>query len=1544
MTIKEKSKIWKELKRITSKSNLPVGATWRTSLADMKIRTTTVKNIIVQQQRAIEAVARERRQRQVVIETERQRIGRLASAAQRRSRERIAREQAEEEEGINTQIIRVDKFGDFDRLRVESNATTLFGLYSAVKQTIDETGDIPFISIEFQPLQGGLPKHTTINSDYLDNFEDFRDRLAQITHGQVIGSNRITLNEYTPRFDKFVATFVNPLAAGAGGVEMFLCDVVKIKPSGENTCIMDSLSHFGIEDERFDKINTISEAVELHKAVEEQDTDLGGLLGMDMGRFPIMMSNKIQLTKKFAEIWMGRKDRPKFYDVETHISSKAKNGVRNKKVVKKVKLIKLRPDDYQLFDLKKIEYFEGDSKEICYQKDYKVLVYSRDEEHIAPAKRNQDGSIKNRDDLYITARKKEIYVFNPGKDVMTSLSDKNIFQQNGGSIPVDDRNVKIKLKNEIHLPTPKERLNRKALISKNKNKIKNTPKLALSYKDITTYVTKGYKVNRVLRGKKKLKKVEGIKRHNTEHRFLFVDYETVIDWSEKEIMIPVSLSVGDFGLKDLQDLEKLEQKNMSNFTKEQYKTFGELANKKELTDVESKALNYLKNLNKKNFSGDDLKDMTRLRKQAKTYIGYDCTDRLMEYIEKKCGQQDVIDHNKQRIARGEKPDQEPVGIQYTIVTFNGSYFDNILMLGDILNNPRYSDYVSGIFYTGNMLRNFKLYGRHEMFDLARHCIGSLKYNCESYKIDLFKKKEINFNQLQRYYDTGVMDKMIDCYKHGNLKSLEPEHEKFMRDLIEYNDYDVLSLAVLYEKYSKSIVNVVKDSIEKCASDIMTKRFPESLSGNNGKGRWSKENGGVDTAHYKSLLINVDLRDYKTIGSLAYGTLEHYWDKMLLLKYPKLFQKRPSKKFMDKYWSKKKIKAFFDKEKRLFRYYKDMQKYKTAGRVELFNGIQKYIGRSRSEDATSMYPYNMAVNKVYFPTGEITELASYEGRNPDSIGWFYCDIDQKYLRDKGLPNIVAEKKFITTFSDGIKKEGDTSVENLWRSKKSVKGYFLSTVKIDELIKFGAKIGVANSPEADSADLIIHNGIEFEGKIKGCELFKPMLTWMKVKNEQDCLKQAGSDKYNPALRQTVKLLLNCISGKVIERLHVEKTCELSSGLDFYNLKADKNVKDVNAINIIGNKIFCSYKVDEEKMIYKHRPVYWGILIYDYSQRHLYNYTMAVPYLTMSPTFSNTQKCGMNNGILEKYLILAEKMPQYKNEANLENKMIKTLEKKAIKAQKKYREGLFLCDTDANKMSTYSADICVDYMSSIKVEHWKEVEQYDSRYKNHKMYDPCSKVFGGYEDEFPSYNNVNYFLAKKHYASFFDPSRPHEKPCIKNGATEKDIEKYEKAMSKGDIKSLTFHFKGVSEKALVVENYISAVVSDSQKNGQKMRIADVAEMYRGRYRIKDMRSAYKYYNDKTVIENTRIGGKNAMKYFDQLSQGKTVNILCQSFRKEMKNLKKGVEPHQQNRLNTKFNTISINYTVKAISVKKKEEEISENSETLKENVYFTIFSNDE
>ena len=81
-----------------------------------------------------------------------------------------------------------------------------------------------------------------------------------------------------------------------------------------------------------------------------------------------------------------------------------------------------------------------------------------------------------------------------------------------------------------------------------------------------------------------------------------------------------------------------------------------------------------------------------------------------------------------------------------------------------------------------------------------------------------------------------------------------------------------------------------------------------------------------------------------------------------------------------------------------------------------------------------------------------------------------------------------------------------------------------------------------------------------------MFDFLLDFMKAKNEQDTLNKVKDDAYNPALRETLKLLMNSLSGKVIEGLHTEKTVDVNSVAE-YEKAAD--LSDGNAF-VIGSLV--------------------------------------------------------------------------------------------------------------------------------------------------------------------------------------------------------------------------------------------------------------------------------------------------------------------------------------------------------------------------------------
>jgi len=482
----------------------------------------------------------------------------------------------------------------------------------------------------------------------------------------------------------------------------------------------------------------------------------------------------------------------------------------------------------------------------------------------------------------------------------------------------------------------------------------------------------------------------------------------------------------------------------------------------------------------------------------------------------------------------------------------------------------------------------------------------LKYNEDNINLEINVNNIFyNNNCLLNFYINGRHN-FFDIRKHltGTLKNC---CKSFKINVCGKLDFDHNKAQKLYEE--NKLIEFITDNDE-------LKKYNE----------YDVLSTSILYYRYQEALINIPstcdlgfkLFDNKTIGGLIYKVFEEQKNKLNFI-LPKLDLKQ----------------------------YQDLQKYKIAGRVEMFNNKQKVNERLVSTDVCSLYPFVMSVLNVYYPYGNIIKTKKYK---KDKIGFYYCDIDQSNLKKCNLPNIYAEK---------------LKSENKWDSENELEDYLISNVMIELLLKYGCKV-------------IIKNGFYFTNEMKSSKMFEFLLELMKEKNKQDTYKDSKEEteksKYNSALRETMKLLMNSLSGKVIEGLHTEKISEVGSVYDYKIIK-DK-AKKMNTINNIGNKLFVSYEIDEKDLLEKQRPIYLGVLIYDYAKRYMYE--------------NSYSKIGLNK--------------------------------------------LLYTDTDATKFRH------TDFIKwkneidekNIIVPHWEEVEKYDERYKTHKIYDDNSKVFGSYEDE--------------------------------------------------------------------------------------------------------------------------------------------------------------------------------------------------------------------
>ena len=646
-------------------------------------------------------------------------------------------------------------------------------------------------------------------------------------------------------------------------------------------------------------------------------------------------------------------------------------------------------------------------------------------------------------------------------------------------------------------------------------------------------------------------------------------------------------------------------------------------------------LNKLVSSLKKNCNQDELLLRLKKSKQCNCFVGEDCTKMYLEYLRK-------------------LPNSSVV-----LVGFNNSNFDNFFILRELersyADDKNEFDY--DVFYNKNSIINIKFFNRIEVFDLAKHLTnGSLRYYCESFKVQASKVD----------FDHSIAQ---DRYNNGTLYEKE-----FMEEFIRYNLFDSVSTGLLFHAYNSTI------------NDIVFFRSPKK-------------------DHKLIHIGDKDLIQYKTIGGLMWNVMLKYWEELEIkvpkFKVPELFKSGDDYlKALDNISKYKKVEKYVkvgncqcgicknkamkarkpkiekrkeelaEPEKYLnvealkdFDNYNSIRAYLSAGRCDLPDDIPHIIhGELVSLDACSMYPYVMAVKECWYPYGEMIEVEEDEEFDTEAFGYYWCTVDQS--------NLAPEKKILCE---------KTCTSNVWNTKNILCDYFINSEKIKLL-------------QSRGCDVKMRHGIKFTEMIRSCDLFRPLLSLMKLKNEQDKYKSSKSDKYNGAMREILKLMINSVSGKVIEKLHTEKIRYIKqSEYDKLFLGRSERgdvLREVSIINGTNTHYLVQYKTSLLEEFEDHRPLFYADFIYTYAQRHLYENLIELGAL--------------------------------------------------------YR------DTDSGKFTKVSAEDCIKELKTRPLSHWPDVEAYDERMKGAMLYNDDFKCFGTFENEISDMGNmiISFFNKKKEY----------------------------------------------------------------------------------------------------------------------------------------------------------------------------------------------------
>jgi len=213
---------------------------------------------------------------------------------------------------------------------------------------------------------------------------------------------------------------------------------------------------------------------------------------------------------------------------------------------------------------------------------------------------------------------------------------------------------------------------------------------------------------------------------------------------------------------------------------------------------------------------------------------------------------------------------------------------------------------------------------------------------------------------------------------------------------------------------------------------------------------------------------------------------------------------------------------------------------------------------KSMDVASLYPFVMCMYKLgFFMAGELIFTQKYI---KNKTGVYFIDITQNLKENEQI--FYCEKN----------EEG-----NNWNvDGKKIENIIMTSVEYEEILK--------NKPHWE---IKIKYGFYTNKSVKGCDLFKVLLPFLREKTRQDFYKQTKDIKFNPALRETCKQICNSLSGKFLQQFKkIEYQIE-----NFEIISVD--LENENRNDYLKNQM------RRDKMLHV------GLFIYSLSKVYMYKY---------------------------------------------------------------------------------------------------------------------------------------------------------------------------------------------------------------------------------------------------------------------------------------------------------------------------------------------------
>jgi len=670
-------------------------------------------------------------------------------------------------------------------------------------------------------------------------------------------------------------------------------------------------------------------------------------------------------------------------------------------------------------------------------------------------------------------------------------------------------------------------------------------------------------------------------------------------------------------------------------------------------------------------------------------------------------------------------------IRYKIITFNGTNYDH-LILNEILTDID-EESVDNVFWTGSKLNNMKIYVTHDCFDMCRHLTGGLADLCSAFKVKSLGKSSFD-------------------HKKANIASAEGKLfdylvENGLENIVNYNNLDVLCMPIILNRYNNELKRIID------SAPAILKNLSEEFK----KDREGLIGGiGDEQISYKRLRLD-DVWHYPTIAGMIIKLLKQYWRNCGFI-----IENYNGKTIKSASLFKGKTRKNIPKDDRLSPEEDFSMVYEPA-RVAAIGGhvAQDYVvknairtciamiyhGLRCSADAASLYPAAALTFPAYYPIGN--RFISKYDPSSDKIGFFRCKITQ--ITETNQTIYIPLK--VNHLTAHLYQDGKERLEkgNDWNYTGTIMDMSIDS---DQIAFLRSKGCIVEPLDVD--------GFYFTAKIKNLYLFGFLLAVAAVKGEQDdCVAVADSikkgetptpdqqkqiDKINPVLRNTCKLLLNSGLGKLLQRVHVDKTKWVTFA-EYTQLIADGRDPTMLTSFRGNGLVLVKYKIKQEENMSASMPMHLGLKVYAISKQLMHE--------CIWDKLTDADGNRIN--------------PDYVDTDS--------------------------CHTSYDAFTRWKKDI---NENNIRIPHWPQLEAILPAYKTQKLYDEDSKQIGGFDDEMKPNenkgemrNDCEIILGNKMYLAF-------------------NKQKYDEAISKGPIpkkaKFIKLSSAGINfTNYLIIEDFI-------------------------------------------------------------------------------------------------------------------------------------------